>query len=289
MYYLRGHDAIMGTIRELADVYSKDPLDSLAALRAGYIDFLNQVQILPPLPLANQPLYQLDTDIIRQLLAHYESECMLTELTHDMVIADVPSMTAALSVIRSRLAELQVVAPRLHDLFLTVIHTLFYARSMESGGGSVSSAMGVIWCGHRKNWTGNDVLEFLVHELTHNLVFLDEYRYVHWVDLELIADPRNWPRSAILKRSRPMDKVFHSLVVAHEVLSFRRQVGEPISPIVHPGSQDILANALVTVESIYRVVERTPLVTPRVLEVTALIERNLRTWQQQDVTDAVCA
>jgi hypothetical protein len=287
MYYLRGYDAVMGTVQELAEVYSAGPLDSLAAIRTGYVDFINHVQTLPPFPHADQPLYQLDTDIVRQLLAHYGAECMLTDLKDDVVIADLSAMTTALAVIESQLVKLLVIEPRLHDVFMTVIHTLFYARSTKSGGGSVSSALGVIWCGHRKDWTGNDVLEFLVHELTHNLVFLDEYRYVHWVDLELIADHENWARSTILKCPRPMDKVFHSLVVAHEVLSFRRQVGEPISPQVHPASLDILKNALDTVESIYSVVERVPLVTPRVLEVTALIERNLRTWQQQGVGDIV--
>lgn len=50
------------------------------------------------------------------------------------------------------------------------IHTMFYQRARHSGGGSVSGALGVIWCAINRQWNDEDIVEFLVHELAHQHV-----------------------------------------------------------------------------------------------------------------------
>ena len=74
----------------------------------------------------------------------------------------------------------------------------------------------------------------LIHEFTHHAMFLDELRYKHY-SYEMVMDRSTWARSAILNASRPLDKVLHSIVVATEVLLFRKyHLGHPTNPRVHP-------------------------------------------------------
>lgn len=177
--------------------------------------------------------------------------------------------------------------PVLCAIFDFAIHTIFYHRSKESGGGSVSSAPGVIWCAPRLNWTPDDMAEFLVHELTHNMLFIDERRYQHYIDFDDIAKPENYARSAILMRPRPLDKVFHSLIVSHEVISFRLENGEPEAPNVHPSNTVMLDAAHDTIESIHGLLSNKSLVTSRFMELLDKIEASFTLIANEKKRDAV--
>jgi hypothetical protein len=57
--------------------------------------------------------------------------------------------------------------------------------------------------------------------LAYHLLLIDERVHGHYVSYAKLADKRNYAHSAILKCNRPLDKVFHSLVVATELLASR--------------------------------------------------------------------
>lgn len=141
--------------------------------------------------------------------------------------------------------------PEMYFVLQNTIDSIFLRRSDISGGGSTSNAIGVIWINHRDHWSQNDLVELLAHELTHNLVFIDELRYLHYSDYDEIVSEANYSYSAILQTKRPIDKVVHSIIVATEVVSLRNNhLGEPKNPCVHPPSTKIIEQTLSAYDSL---------------------------------------
>lgn len=86
----------------------------------------------------------------------------------------------------------------------------------------------------------HDMVEILVHEMTHHAMFIDEVRHVHY-SYSAITDKSTWARSAILNVPRPLDKVLHSTVVSTEVLLMRANyIGHPMMSKVHPPTNIML-------------------------------------------------
>jgi hypothetical protein len=133
----------------------------------------------------------------------------------------------------------------------------------------------------KRNWTEMDIAEFLVHELTHNLLFLDELCYDHYIDIPSITQKENYAKSSILGINRPLDKAFHSLLVTHELLSYRQEAGEPEHLHAHPSSAKIFPACRETISSIKYVTSRKNLVTPRFFYILDKIEKSLNQLENQ--------
>lgn len=156
------------------------------------------------------------------------------------------------------------ICPEAHFAFNLIIDSIFLRKSEQSGGGSTSNAIGVIWLNSRNYWSKNDLAELLIHELTHNMMFIDEARYLHYSDYDLILDPKNFTQSAILHTRRPLDKVVHSIVVATELLLFRKNlIGEPSNPLIHPPSEMIRKQTLDACQSLMSMPNYNELTTDR--------------------------
>lgn len=141
-------------------------------------------------------------------------------------------------------------------LFDLLITDVFLMPSKEASGGSTSSAIGVIWANPKLTHRVPDVVEFIVHELTHHAMFIDEHRYGHY-DHRALMNPDSWAQSAILKVPRPLDKVIHSIVVATEIVMFREKfIGHPVVPLVHPPTPKILAQLVASIDSVEEVIGR---------------------------------
>jgi hypothetical protein len=80
------------------------------------------------------------------------------------------------------------------------------------------------------------------------LLFIDEF--VHGLfEYDDMADNKNWVFSAVLAKSRPLDKAFHSAVVATEVLLFRQIAKQhPNSPCAHPKTAKLLEQTRRSIE-----------------------------------------
>lgn len=147
-------------------------------------------------------------------------------------------------------------------------------------GGSTSAALGVIWANPKLSYRIPDVVEFLMHELVHHAMFVDELCYGHY-DYDLILSKDRWANSAILHVGRPVDKVLHSLVVASEILAFRNNVlGHPADPKVHPPSTELIKQAQASLMSLRQVVDRElqeglVLLLPRAHKLLLCVEQTL--------------
>lgn len=276
MFYLLGEQ---DCLRTMLLVTAKG--DALARtesqLREFYLDFVTAIggpEMRPEAP--NEKVTYDDARIAKLMAKHTNNQD-----TNDLDVGTLDTPLAArqegMTNILAAVEHLRAVNPGLHRLFDLVIHTLFFHRSHLSGGGSVSSAPGTIWCCPRRNWSLADNSEFLVHELAHNMLFLDERRFEHYADPQLLQQPENFAVSAVLKIPRPLDRAFHSLVVASEVLAFREENGEPGSPRVHPPTVDMALACQDTIDGICAVVERNNLVTPRFMDLLERAQGQIRT------------
>ncbi|MFS0758308.1 HEXXH motif-containing putative peptide modification protein [Noviherbaspirillum sp. 1P10PC] len=125
-------------------------------------------------------------------------------------------------------------------LFDTLITDIFILPSSRAKAGSTSQAIGVIWANPKTTYSLHDMVEILVHEMTHHAMFIDELRYVHYSYSD-VMDKSTWARSAILNVPRPLDKVLHSAVVATEILLMRANyIGHPVLSKVHPPTNIML-------------------------------------------------
>lgn len=276
MFYLQGETECLRTLMLLTAKQGKIA-GSESQLVDAYIDYT--VAIGGPEMRPSDPAEKFCDDPwrIRKLVSKHTDQAAPNDLRPEMVDTPASASHEVKALVQAAIAHLQTVNPGLHRLFNLTIHTIFYHRSRNSGGGSISSAPGAIWCSAKRTWSSTDLAEFLVHELSHNLLFLDERRYEHYKDQKAIMDPKNFPVSAVLKIPRPLDRVFHSLIVASEVLSFRLENGEPESSIVHPPSSELLDSCFDTIESIRVVLAANPaLAAPRLLALVDRVETGLR-------------
>ncbi|MET3125472.1 hypothetical protein ABID42_000560 [Arcicella rosea] len=278
MLYLIGKEGVLKTLILLSKTVTKD-INSIQSLRKAYLQFLRKNSADGLIADDNEPLFCYNTQRIQSLTNCLSQECDITDISAK-ILDDTPieSMRLALERVSAALNIIHDTNDVIHDFFHLVIHTIFYSRSLDSGGGSISDAKGVIWCCNRKAWTDLDIAEFLVHELTHNLLFLDEMCYKHYKDFSLIAQKENYALSAILGRNRPLDKVIHSLVVAHEVINFRIETGEPLNPIVHPSTSVMIDSCRKTIDSLNQLLkdEKKDLVTERFYQILDLVDASIR-------------
>ncbi|PRA78143.1 hypothetical protein CQ054_22585 [Ochrobactrum sp. MYb29] len=145
------------------------------------------------------------------------------------------------AMISEALQAMKSLTPAHYDFLNNFIEGIFFEESDIASGGSTSNAVGAIWANPDLRFHQNDTIELLVHELTHNLMFLDEWVHPHY-DYDLILSPETWCQSAILLKKRPVDKVVHSIIVATEIVLLRRTVtGEPSIFFAHPPSKELIS------------------------------------------------
>jgi hypothetical protein len=274
LYYLSGPRACFRTLLRLVADSDGAPT-SLVELRKRYIYFCAEVGGPAVRPLPNEGQVTYAESRISAIIEKYKDRSSLTDIGANVLETPMSARVEAMTRVAAVKHTLSRIDPAFSSFFDFFIHTLFYQRAYHSGGGSVSSALGVVWCAVNKQWTDNDIIEFFVHELTHNLLFLDERANKHYVSIDAIAKRDNWAISAILERPRPLDKVFHSLMVAHEVLKYREVHGEPDHSHIHPSSLHLRDAAWKTSDSIARIVKTGELVTPRFLELLDSVIQSL--------------
>ena len=156
--------------------------------------------------------------------------------------------------------------PLIAEVLNLAINHIFFADS-KTNGGTTSAAVGVIWSSNKLTWTEIDTAEFLVHELTHNLAFIDELCHKYFCNYILLSNKENFAFSAILNTARPLDKVIHSIFVAFEILSLRKRLFSDICTFkAHPPTHILEAQMLQAIDSVLSLSNKDELLTPHLLD-----------------------
>lgn len=252
---------------------------SLEELKNNFREFLrNDLQHYVP---TTDDIFIYDPLDEARLTERYMGDSALDDVNQAELLGDAHdsnSRESALERIRATAEKLKECDPKFSTIFDLTIHSVFSrktkpvdpktGRIIKAFGGSTSDNIGTIWIANPSGLTERDIAEFLVHELTHNLLFVDELCEPHY-DYELVLKPSNFAYSAVRKFKRPADKVLHSIVVAHEILQARQmfledKFGPDIS--LHPPSNQLRHNALLAIEDLKSVQRRAPILHDRALQ-----------------------
>lgn len=233
---------------------SKGKIDSLESLHSHYVCSLNKIQHC-----------QLDgvygkTNIVSNFeeaknfcdVMSRDALTMLDDKDQSGVInLEYDSEAQAKAELLARARDcLQILSADHYTLFSLLITDIFLMPSGNARGGSTSTAIGVIWANPKLKYKITDIVEFLVHEMTHHAMFIDEHRYGHF-DYSVVLNESTWATSAILKHQRPLDKVIHSLVVAMEIIGFRENfLGHPACPLVHAPTPQLITQVAKSLETV---------------------------------------
>lgn len=271
MFNLLGYATCLRNLHEAAHrAGSSVPLD-YATLKEGYQAFLRGWQ--PPVACGLGLLPELVDDPVAEVLlmdAFVEPAVpndILEPLTEQVVLAAQAQRDPWHVALRHEQVErgreaLYRLEPSWGRLLDLMIHRYFCVDVPRNFGGSSGRAIGVVWVNTPEAATVGDMVEFLVHELTHHVVFLDDRLHGHYTpqahDREVAAV------SAIRGVPRPLPCVFDSLLVSVEVLSLRHGwTGEPAAPLLHPPSPALWSSTWGTLESIRAIPGWEALFAPR--------------------------
>jgi len=281
MNFLTGYRANVETISLLSQPHAEGVLRDFASLKAAYQNYTASIQ--PDLPKSRSEDIEFNNDPrdLEKFAAAFNEESTLRDIACSIQTGDFKDAPEKLRRMEEGYRAIQARHPELGLLLKLTLNTIFALPSAEAGGGSASSGVGVLWANPRATWTEVDIIEFFVHEMTHNLVFLDERRFTHYMDLKMAIAKENWAQSAVLGRLRPIDKAFHSLVVATEILLFRENcTGHDDRYRVHPPSSVLRESSLRCAESLMSLERRDQLYRPRLVE---LVRRSRETLESLKV------
>jgi hypothetical protein len=233
MFRTMGIKKNIENIFSLSQPYAENGDVSFLGLKRAYKKFLTHIQPSVPTSSLNSVEFIKDPSRSKQLVALFAEKSRLDDF--DRIFSDRPQIQNGLQNVESFFYKLREVDASLFSLFSLAINIIFSGPSELASGGSSSVAIGCIWINPRENWSQQDCMEFFIHEMTHNLVFLDEYCHHHYESYSKMFLESNYAPSAILSKRRPLDKVFHSILVSTEVLLARKAVlGHPKAPKLHP-------------------------------------------------------
>jgi hypothetical protein len=207
---------------------------------------------------------------VQDRLAGAFSKGALNDLNQEDVVGDrytSDALQQRTDVVRQALAKLLTLDCDFGFVFDLVIHSIFIRPSKPgkmahgSHGGSSSASIGAIWLAVGDRTQQLDLIEMLVHELTHHLLFIDELNEPQF-NYDLITLKQNFALSAILKRKRPLDKVIHSIVVGASLIDARyRFLENHARTIVHPDTPELKKDTLAAIASVMELANISDLIT----------------------------
>lgn len=242
-------------------------------LKEAYQSFLRTVQPSVPSEIGDEPAYIQQTHRTLEYLGIFSADSALTDTRYQFgTVNESSSMVevdAQKALARTRQCADSIA--RRDEEFATLwplaVNAVFQAPSEIAGGGTTSGAVGVLWVDPRDSWDDRDLQEFLIHELNHTLLFLDECRFGLFTSYPELLKRDNWVTSAIRQTVRPLDKAYHSVIVAADVLLAREEIlGHPDSAVLHPLSPAMAQGTMDAIRDISLPATR-DLLTPHALEI----------------------
>lgn len=254
-------------------------------LKNAYLAFLRKIQPSIPRSYSNEISYLYKLKDIEIFLKIFEEDSCLDDFKQIFDASNLEEQKIPIDRVKDALLDMIKINSDFYSLINLTINTIFSAPSQLAGGGSTSAAIGCIWVNLRPHWNNQDILEFLIHETIHNLVFIDELCYTHYSDYSQLAKKENFSWSAILNKLRPLDKVFHSIVVSTEVLLFREHhIGHPFHPCLHPTTDVMLDQTLNSINYLKENVHIKNLLSDRAFYLLNLCEEKLITLKNSITT-----
>lgn len=261
MTLARSEDASpVGEPDEILRSFHRYLTNKSTAMRAAYEGGIHTPQVL------------CDPALTEALLDEFETHSPLDDVDYQIrpdESSNVPdaSVAAYADRVQSTLGNALEKDPALGLVVRLALPVAFVRNSGQLVGGTVSNVPGAVWFNVRSSWSDQDIVEFVIHEFTHTLMFLEERRYGFYQNIENLMHKENFALSSIRRDMRPLDKVLHSAMVAAEICALRDQFGfGEESSQVHPSSAELREGVAETISSCAKV-DVSSLLMPRAVEI----------------------
>lgn len=210
------------------------------------------------LPSSNgQPFLVFDKTRERKLLEtfisdHDDSDIdSVNKKTIDNIISneDINSKVQKMSTFNYARSTLSAISTQWAKTLDLMISQVILSHMENCVGGSTPKAPGLLWVNVPNRSSMVDYCEFIVHELTHQMLFIDDLisNHFHPVAYKVQCS------SSIRGTRRSAFAAFHSLAVTANVLNFRKSigiVGMKNNITLHPNTPSMIAGAMSAIESI---------------------------------------
>ena len=132
-----------------------------------------------------------------------------------------------LGILHNALEEVQNLSSQLRRVLPCTFHQIVITDQNDTSLMCMSQFLGICFVSKAHRYKIGDLVEGLLHELTHMLLFYDDCVRAHFSNrLELVEQCPLAP-SSIKEENRRVDLAFHSAVVAFEVARYRRSCTIP--------------------------------------------------------------
>ncbi|GEO28156.1 hypothetical protein AAC03nite_39410 [Alicyclobacillus acidoterrestris] len=263
MLFLLGEKENLMTLRMLTKPYFPTSAVNMESQRITYQKLLHVMQPEVPHSNSRSPSYVTGTEVVTQLSKLFSMESQTDDTPYD--IGDLTRRDDSdrhLQFTKSCAYKLANLYPPFGWLYNLVIDSVFHAPSNIAAGGTTSGAVGILWIDAREDWTNRDMYEFLVHELSHTLLFIHEWAHGLFTSQRRLTESETYAMSAIRGQIRPMDKAFHSAIVATDVLLLREKIiGHDTRTILHPSTSELIPQIFDSIRSIQEVDARQGILT----------------------------
>ncbi|SDC48170.1 hypothetical protein SAMN04488112_108178 [Melghirimyces thermohalophilus] len=276
--FVMGDRANVQTIQVLSAPFADSELNSFESLRCAYIKLLSSMQPKVPHSGGYNPEYVTKLNKVQTFIKTFREESNIDDTYYDMDFeGSLIQSKKVLEWTQTAVDKLGKQCPTFHWIFNLIMDSIVHTTSNNAVGGTSSHLVGVLWINPRENWSDIDMYEFLVHELGHTLLFLHEWRYGLFTSYERLPDTDTFAKSAIRSQMRPMDKAFHSAVVATDVLLLRELIiGHKGKRILHPDTSTLVSMVGQSIKSIREVNMRQGILTDYALGILDQCEDKLK-------------
>jgi hypothetical protein len=221
MYFLRGPEEGLQDIVTLAAPYLDRQDISIPAVKAAYQKYLSVQQPKVPAKVVEHTEFTRDRLWRSELSNWFRNPDVPPEAD---VLEDHAATGKAMDHVLEGFHTLCQNEPELAPLFdLAVNQAFVMTHPQEPGSGSSFDGVGLIYVNPLPEWTTQDVIECLVHEFAHTLLYLDAMRHTHHPDYRLLDMPENEAETAITGRRRSIFFAFQSFLIAAEILTVRNR------------------------------------------------------------------
>lgn len=285
MYYLLGLEKNLEAIAVISRSFLNENISkaSFGGLKGAYFKFTKYIQpSIPTPPLTSEICFVGDSQLSAELTAFFLDEnddskgknisgCEFKQI-HNKVVLE-----RKLALVMNALNSCQKNSYEYYYLIQLLFSYVFFIQSESLACATSPGAPGLLLLDH-KEWSVWDICEMFIHETAHQLVSLDEYRYGHYSDMSAMINPENYAISAIRRVNRPLNKVIHGLVVAFEILAYRKTLENfNLSIRIHPATDMLTTQIFESLNSINQVNRKRTILTPRASEICYLIENKMHT------------
>lgn len=242
-------EKIIETLIALTHLHHPSQSLDLPTLKKNYLSFLKDIQPYCP-RMSDDNLFHSSLQVENEFTQFFTPDSRISNeaIIYDAGTVMYPDASVRAIKLQSSLETLDETDPIFAKLFRLVMNTVFCTGPHRVGGTSVNpSFVGVMCAYYDMTAEENAIPELFIHEFTHNILFLDEFRYKHYHDIESL----NHPSTFVTTTDRgdvPFERWFHALIVYAEIIHARdKYIGHDVRVTQHEPTDILISRAKVEI------------------------------------------